>query len=66
VNDRLLALVNPDEVTVVIRVAEEAEVDEMGALVGKQQEPRWLWPALEPRRGQVLAHGFGRRQDEGF
>jgi insertion element IS1 protein InsB len=58
--------VNPDEVTVVIRVAEEAEVDEMWSFVGKKREPRWLWHALEHRSGKVLADVFGRRQDEVF
>jgi hypothetical protein len=42
VNHRLLALLNPDEVTVVIRLADEAEVDEMWSFVGKKREPRWL------------------------
>jgi hypothetical protein len=38
VNHRLLASLNPDEVTVVIRLAEEAEVDELWSYVGRQQE----------------------------
>ena len=63
---RLLAVVNPDEVTVVIRLAEEAEVDEMRSFVGKKREPRWLWHALDHRSGQVLAYVFGRRQNEVF
>jgi insertion element IS1 protein InsB len=66
VNHRLLALVNLDEVTVVIRVAEEAEVDEMWSFVGKKREPRWLWHAIDHRSGKVLAYMFGRRQDEVF
>jgi insertion element IS1 protein InsB len=47
VNYRLLALLNPAEVEVVIRLAEEAEVDEMWSYVGKKQEPRWLWHAID-------------------
>jgi insertion element IS1 protein InsB len=66
VNHRLLAVLNPEEVTVVIRVAEEAEVDEMWSFVGKKREPRWLWHALEHRSGKVLASVFGRRQDAVF
>jgi insertion element IS1 protein InsB len=58
--------VNPDEVTVVIRVAEEAEVDEMWSFVGKKREPRWLLHAIDHRSGKVLAYMFGRRQDEMF
>ena len=65
-NHRLLALVNPEEVTVVIRLAEEAEVDEMWSFVGKKREPRWLWHAIDHRSGKVLAYVFGRRQDEVF
>ena len=65
-NHRLLAVVHPDEVTVVIRVAEEAEVDEMWSFVGKKREPRWLWHAIDHRSGKVLAYVFGRRQDEVF
>jgi len=38
VHNRLLALLNPDEVEVVIRRVEEAEVDEMWAFVGKKKE----------------------------
>jgi hypothetical protein len=36
VNQRLLALLNPDEVTGVIRLAEKAEVDELWSYVGKK------------------------------
>ena len=41
-NYRLLALLNPAEVEVVIRLAEEAEVDEMWSYVGKKQELLWF------------------------
>jgi insertion element IS1 protein InsB len=66
VNYRLLALLNPAEVEVVIRLAEEAEVDEMWSYVGKKQEPRWLWHAIDHRSGKVLTYVFGRRKDEVF
>ena len=65
-NRRLLALLNPDEVTVVIRLVEEAEVDEMWSFVGKKREPRWLWHAIDHRSGHVLAYVLGRRKDEVF
>ena len=65
-NHRLLAVLNSEEVTVVIRVAEEAEVDEMWSFVGTKREPRWLWHAIDHRSGKVLAYVFGRRQDEVF
>src|SRR5712692_3552396 len=48
---------------VVMRLAEEAEVDEMWSFVGKKREPRWLWHAIDHRSGQVLAYVFGRRTE---
>jgi IS1 transposase len=63
VNRRLLALVTSDEVTVVIRLAEEAEVDEMWSFVGKKRKPRWLWHAIDHRSGHVLAYVLGRRKE---
>jgi insertion element IS1 protein InsB len=66
VNRHLLAVLKPDEVTVVIRLAEEAEVDEMQSFVGKKREPRWLWHAINHRSGHVLAYVLGRRKDEVF
>jgi hypothetical protein len=49
-----------------MRLAEEAEVDELWSYVGKKQEQRWLWHATNHRSGKVLAHVFGRRKDEVF
>jgi insertion element IS1 protein InsB len=66
VNHRLLALLNPKEVKVVIRWAEEAEVDELWSYVGRKHEQRWLWHAIDHRSGKVLAYVFGRRKDEVF
>jgi insertion element IS1 protein InsB len=66
VNQRVLNLLNPDEVEVVIRLADEAEVDEMWSFVGCKKDPRWLWHAIDHRSGQVLAYVLGRRQDEVF
>jgi hypothetical protein len=41
-------------------------VEEMWSSVGKKQEPRWLWHAIEHGTGKVLADVFGRRRDEVF
>jgi insertion element IS1 protein InsB len=49
-----------------IRRVDEAEVDDMWSFVGKKQEQRWLWHAIDHRTGAVLAYVFGRRQDEVF
>jgi insertion element IS1 protein InsB len=51
---------------VVIRLADEAEGDEMWSFVQRKKEARWLWHAIDHRRGKVLAYVFGRRQDEVF
>jgi insertion element IS1 protein InsB len=45
---------------------EAAEVDEMWSFVGKKQEPRWLWHAIDHGTRKVLAYVFGRRKDEVF
>jgi insertion element IS1 protein InsB len=66
VNQRVLNLLNPEEVMVRIRLADEAEVDEMWSFVGRQKDQRWLWHAIDHRTGKVLAYVFGRRQDEVF
>ena len=65
-NRPLLNTLPPDEVDVMIQRVEEAEVDEMWSYVGKKREPRWLWPAIDHRSGQVLAYVLGRRKDEVF
>jgi insertion element IS1 protein InsB len=41
-------------------------LDAMGSDVGKKAEPRWLWQALNPHRGTVLAYVCGRRKAEVF
>jgi len=51
---------------VVIRLAEEAEVDEMWSFVGRKKDQRWLWHAMDHHSGKVLAYVFGRRKDEVF
>ena len=43
-----------------------AELDEMWSFVGKKGVPRWLWHAIDPISGTVLAYVFGRRQDTVF
>src|SRR5262245_56921907 len=64
VHPRLLHPCEPDIVAVVISGVDEAAVDDMGSCVGKQKEPRWLWPALEHRPGQVVAYVLGRRKED--
>jgi insertion element IS1 protein InsB len=63
VNTALLRTLDPDEVTVDIERAGEAEMDEMWSFVGNKHHPRWLWHAIDHQTGQVLAYVFGRRKD---
>jgi insertion element IS1 protein InsB len=36
----------------------------MWSFVGRKQQPRWLWGALDHRTGRILAYVFGRRVDQ--
>ena len=65
-NRPLIAGLSTSQVEVVLERVDEAEVDEMGSVVGKKTEPRWLWHALDHQTGKVLAYVFGRRKDEVF
>ena len=49
-----------------MRLAEEVEVDDMWAYIGKKHEQRWLWHASDHRTGKVLAYVCGRRKDDVF
>jgi IS1 family transposase/transposase-like protein len=66
VNSALLRTINPEEMTVAIERAGEAEMDEMWSFIGKKKEQRWLWHAIDHATGVVLAYVFGRRKDEVF
>ena len=66
VNTPLVKTLHPADVVVSIDRVEAAEVDEMWSFVGKKQEPRWLWHAIDHCTGKVLASVFGRRKDDGF
>jgi IS1 family transposase len=66
VNTALLRTLNPEEVTVDIERAGEAEMDEMWSYVGNKDNPRWLWHAIDHGTGAVLAYVFGRRKDAVF
>jgi len=66
VNTALLNTLNPDEVTVDIERAGEAEMDELWSYVRCKSNPRWLWHAIDHHTGAVLAYVFGRRKDEVF
>ena len=42
----------------------EAELDELWSFVGKKENQRWLWLAIDHITHVVLAYTFGRRQDK--
>jgi insertion element IS1 protein InsB len=66
VNQLLLNTLPPSNVNVIIRRADEVEVDEMWSYLGKKTGQRWLWHAIDHHTGMVLAYVFGRRQDQVF
>jgi IS1 transposase len=45
---------------------DDVEVDEMWAFMGKKQDQRWLWHAIDHYTSKVLAYVVGRRKDEVF
>jgi insertion element IS1 protein InsB len=56
----------PNEIIMKIRKAEEAEVDEMWSVVGQKTPQRWLWHAMDHRTGVGLAYVLGTHQDDVF
>lgn len=57
---------NPPDIQVVIKLCDEAELDEMWSFVGNKSNQRWLWHAIDHRTGKILAYVFGSRKDEVF
>ena len=57
---------NPHDIQVVIKICDEAELDEMWSFVGNKLQQRWLWHAIDHQTGKILAYVFGRRKDEVF
>jgi len=74
VHPHVLASVHPEQVEVEIWRADALEVrrglssalDDMWSFVQAKAQPRWLWHAMDPHTGQVLAYVFGRRKDAVF
>ena len=54
----------PDAITVEVRRVEAAEVDEMWSFVGSKAHQGWLWQAIDPLTGVVLAYVLGSRAEE--
>ena len=47
-----------------IEIKTDAEADEVRSYVGKKQNQRWTWHAVERNTGVILAWRNGRRTDE--
>lgn len=56
---------NPENTAIKLEKV-EAEADEMWSYVGKKDEQRWLWHAIDHESGQVLAYVLGTREDQAF
>ncbi|MCZ6680879.1 MAG: IS1 family transposase [Candidatus Poribacteria bacterium] len=52
--------------TLAICRVEPAEIDEMQSFVGKKGDPRGLWHAIDPDRGDVLGYTLGSREERLF
>src|SRR5262245_42057375 len=74
VNQAVLQHLHPTQVEVELWRADALEVrrgfsselDEMWSYVRSKTHPRWLWHAIDPHTGTVLAYVCGRRQDTAF
>ena len=49
-----------------VQVCDEAECHEQWSYVGKKEQQRWLWYAMDHATGAWLAYAFGRRKDDVF
>jgi insertion element IS1 protein InsB len=56
----------PNKIIVDIHKVEGAELDEMWSFVGKKENQRWLWHAIDHATGEILAYVFGKRKDTVF
>ncbi len=63
VNRAVLNRIEASKVLVYIQKVEDAELDEMWSYVGRKENQRWLWHAIDHATGEILAYVFGNRQD---
>jgi insertion element IS1 protein InsB len=66
VNEAILGTLVPQDVNVVIQLANEAEMDEMWSYVGDKGHQRWLWHAIDHHSGAILAYVLGTHADTVF
>jgi len=65
VNQALLDQLQPAAVNIV-RHVEAAEADEMWSFVHSKKQERWLWHAIDHKRGQVLAYVLADHKAQAF
>src|SRR2546429_8614417 len=66
VHERLLHTLDPEQVNIILRQVDAAEMDEMWSFVGSKSQQRGLWHAIDHHTGQIVAYVFGTREDETF
>ena len=66
VNKALLEQVDRNQIIVKIQRVDDAELDEMWSYVGKKDNQRWLWHAIDHHTGKVLAYVLGNHKDRVF
>src|SRR5678815_1099279 len=54
-NERVLHTLDSEQVDVLLRQVDGAEMNEMWSFVGSKRQQRWLWHAIEHHTGQLLA-----------
>jgi len=62
----VLEQLNSSYIVVDIHMVEDIELDEMWSYVGKKENRRWLWNAIDHDSGKILAYAFGDRKDAVF
>ncbi len=63
INKKILEQYNSPPTVKFIKI-EEVESDEMWSFVGKKNNQRWLWHAIDHQTGVVLAYVLGKHTDE--
>ncbi|WP_448285725.1 IS1 family transposase [Phormidesmis priestleyi] len=65
VNPSLIQTLQPTQVKIV-KVAEDAELDEMWSFVGSKRQERWVWHGIDHATGQILACVLADHKDQAF
>jgi insertion element IS1 protein InsB len=66
VNHAIIDRLVPKDGNVIIQKVSEAAIDERGSFVGDKEHQGWLWQAIDPDSGAVLAYVWGTQTDPVF